>query len=646
MKFPGPFEWKNAEISSELHKFFVLLWWELFDEHTLDSWQVRSGNVRTILQEILESIRVAEDHAPFRHNVPHLLQEALSSCDLDPVFRTHFSFAKQYLTRGRTDSGAKVPADPNSRRDAAQQDELASTASLVRIVLDRSSDYRQRLIADLRGVLSSASDKEKEQVARLTLSLATELSVTGYSTPYLRQVSKRLLDPSLGHFVQRFDSLLAACSGKELEFTCLIPVRGSPTATTSPAVGLRFLAARSSAARSPEETLFTKKHRTVAEATVRALDSTSARTAAEERLESALSAYALYQFDKAPAVGAAEALVMEIGGTPELLLPRHSGTSLKYSLNWQESGTKLLELCSRLQAKPEERERLVAALDYHRIAISAHTEEAKLVNLWVALECLIEGSGTSTIERICRAVPPALVLGHTRRLVSAVAIYIHDMWRTRAKELKAIFPKYDERRLAPEDLLEVLLDPKDSPRVQALFDIVADNPLVKYRIFRLREHALDSPEGLAKRLEHNRQNIDWQLRRIYRARNHVVHRAVCPRGAWKLVENLHAYLVLTTQAVVRDLSGTTGLESIRDVFEGRRLLLDYFINELRLKKRSDRITRPVLLNPDFLLESAPGEETAWSPPPKLGPSASKAQSPTEATHLPTEAPAGTVPQAR
>jgi len=55
MKRPTKDFFIDAGITDPAHQFFVLRWYEIFDEFTFDSWQVRSSNIKTILGEILVS---------------------------------------------------------------------------------------------------------------------------------------------------------------------------------------------------------------------------------------------------------------------------------------------------------------------------------------------------------------------------------------------------------------------------------------------------------------------------------------------------------------------------------------------------------------------------------------------------------------
>lgn len=82
-------EW---DIKSEVHLFFVLRWHELFDEHTFDSWQVRSSNVRTMLDELLYGLKVAQEQPETFKGLSALLDEIKEVGGNDVVIKEEFPF--------------------------------------------------------------------------------------------------------------------------------------------------------------------------------------------------------------------------------------------------------------------------------------------------------------------------------------------------------------------------------------------------------------------------------------------------------------------------------------------------------------------------------------------------------------------------
>ena len=112
----------------------------------------------------------------------------------------------------------------------------------------------------------------------------------------------------------------------------------------------------------------------------------------------------------------------------------------------------------------------------------------------------------------------------------------------------------DEYILHPFDLLSILLDEDSGPNINQFTQIVADDPLIKFRVSRLRSVYFKNPTNLSTGLERHRQNIEWQLRRIYRARNQILHQGICPSGTRQLIQHLHSYYSLALRNILHDLN--------------------------------------------------------------------------------------------
>jgi len=137
--------------------------------------------------------------------------------------------------------------------------------------------------------------------------------------------------------------------------------------------------------------------------------------------------------------------------------------------------------------------------------------------------------------------------------------------------------------------------------------MVGQNPLLCFRVFRHWDLLRDRKK-VCDALAQHRLNVDWQLRRIYRARNDVMHRgrgsAVLPR----LIQHLHTYVGHTLYNLLYDLHNHAGW-SVPDALTHRALLFDRFLDRLR----NGSVPRRALLSPEVILGRTPAGPT-WPPP--------------------------------
>jgi hypothetical protein len=95
----------------------------------------------------------------------------------------------------------------------------------------------------------------------------------------------------------------------------------------------------------------------------------------------------------------------------------------------------------------------------------------------------------------------------------------------------------------------------------------AVSPLTTQRGYRL--HAAASKiSDLWKLVENHRQKVAWQIRRIYRERNRIVHRASPSANSETLLLNLNEYFLVCLDALFGALSSSDGKASLDEIFNG------------------------------------------------------------------------------
>ena len=99
---------------------------------------------------------------------------------------------------------------------------------------------------------------------------------------------------------------------------------------------------------------------------------------------------------------------------------------------------------------------MAAAIEYHRLALLATSDEARLVNLWIALEALCQGGEGSIIERVWSRISPCVSVENVRKNLVSLSIYIKELWdHEDPSPFLTLFPNSSETRLEPSDLADL-----------------------------------------------------------------------------------------------------------------------------------------------------------------------------------------------
>ena len=130
-----------------------------------------------------------------------------------------------------------------------------------------------------------------------------------------------------------------------------------------------------------------------------------------------------------------------------------------YYLGSYESRLLKADLFFRVQrnvcrgTSPPDASQLAAAIEYHRLALLATSDEARLVNLWIALEALCQGGEGSIIERVWSRISPCVSVENIRKTLVSLSIYVKRLWDYEdPSPFLALFPNSTEHRLDPSDL--------------------------------------------------------------------------------------------------------------------------------------------------------------------------------------------------
>jgi hypothetical protein len=108
MLYPTKEKWEAWGIEDECHKFFVLHWHELFHAETPDTWQVRTCNIVTLLEEMIEAARIAEGFDAYRGVLRSILDETFPVVRRDMVVRNTIPSSPRTSNLGKKRRSARI----------------------------------------------------------------------------------------------------------------------------------------------------------------------------------------------------------------------------------------------------------------------------------------------------------------------------------------------------------------------------------------------------------------------------------------------------------------------------------------------------------------------------------------------------------
>jgi hypothetical protein len=562
MKFRSLKNWKTeSDVSALL--FFAQRMEELLFDYTLDTYKPSALNAPALCNEALLVLEDIEANVLDEANLQHVLDELEWSIQGDRV-------AKSLL---EADLSRYLP-----RAESVPNPEKRLKLEVLAGVLDHYR-YFESCVDQLDGAIRGGGKKLIDELAR---TLCTTLINLGQSKYFLykntvdffyydenyfsdsgtsfREFIERIY-PYTHHFDVYFlaSSLLHSIHEESVHFKVekvdVIPEE------------LNQFAAKNDFVANKGEVLV-RIH------DIKSFDIYSARMEAESRLSKIRDLFVLFSH-KAQLTWKDEALIVQLccEEKPSIVKKNRSSMEKGFDLRPPVASKRMNWMLQNINLSPNGSfERFDRVVELHGIGVTNNIPENQLLNLWISIETITPSHiGQNKVSGVVASLKPTLMLNYVLRLVEQVASdLIHwDKYKTK-KILKNISSQ--SIRMATLKLLAVA---DNEPLRRELYAALADFHLLRYRVFRLAE-SLSTPTKVRELLDIHEKKISWQIRRIYRTRNLVVHSGRAPAFIHALIENGHNYLDQIMSQVMLSSCGDYKLHNLDQVFEFTKIRYERF----------------------------------------------------------------------
>lgn len=540
-KFPATL----VDNSIDQHSLFIVqAWHELLNPTTPDSYQAKTLNLPLLLHDMRHVAHVATDDERWLSYLPMLADEL-----------SHVAHGEERL----------LLADPrlafaieDVKQTARARRDLPALLDKLDLALAFMGDPASRLIADAIQLAPAAGSGKKLQrealVARLS-SLATHMQYNGCGDESFAMLDEALLAKTPAEVIAALTSPLQRST---CLWTCILAVSGkrSEVVSTATAADFRPGEARDFAGQGKDAQAWKRLYKDFPQIVVE-VEARSARNAAivaMSRLSAALDVHNLYVnaptflvFDKVLAFSVQDpAQIVRVTPSDHFgLRPRGEHRALAKG--------RIRNIGVRLDG------RLANALESHRLAVSASDPRTAIINLWTAMEALCGHTGPASIgNRVATKIAPIIAWRRWDRIATHLALEIHttrsfvNTWVD-----QRIFPRSKPYKMSADDVLSALTGPRSNPAVEGLFYMVGFSPLLRHRIHEAWK-VFHEPAAVRRGLKTCKDRIEWQIYRIYRSRNLLVHRGESSHLNWRILQNAQYYVSTALGRVMHDMTAHPG----------------------------------------------------------------------------------------
>lgn len=535
--------------------FFAQRMDELLFDFSLDSHKAPALNAPSLCIEAIDLISEIENGF-------------MESSNLEPVL-------EELRWNLQNDSVAKSLLDADSGYYTLRNNDTPLSQTRLRLeVLGRTLNPKRYLDAILWQLRTAVEQKKKREIDELSTKMLTTLLNMGISKQAIfSMVNSAFFDPSgekieslevLDNFIEKiiprshkFDGYVLVSSlikevAKSIQAFRMKLVDGLPEG-----IGINW------SVPSGDHEVLIKLER------IEAPDAHAAKSLMIRRLDALSDLFTLFYHRDQITWRDEAILVQECCDKIALKISSPKGPMEKaFDLSPQRASKQLNALLRNFSARRDVSsfQRFNRVVDLHGVCVTHKVVDNQLVNLWTALETLVPTHvGGSKINKVVRSVLPFTQMAYARRLVDQLLrdLLVWDKWRT-SKLLHKVPLSKGASFL---DRVTALVASKECAELRKeLYAKLGDFHLLRYRCFRLAEQ-LSSKERIFSMLEMHERKVGWQIRRLYRARNLIVHTSKSPSYLETLVTNGHDYLDQVVFDVIRVCSGEYSTRTIEQAFE-------------------------------------------------------------------------------
>lgn len=569
MKFRSLHKWDNPGESKELVLFAQQID-ELLFEFTLDTYKPSAMNTSLLVREAIQTYFAIEAGSIKSPNLGHVIDELCENLDKDIVAKTLL-----LVDLGGVKSTLKDPKTTGKSRLTCLK--LIESQMPLELYKSMNEELLIEAVCNIR---------DRSRIRSLTRSYITTLLNSGYSEKYIQGLTREFFHYSEDRIAGNSDisKYLECFQNEPEEFHVIYRGPSYLRAFKNPAekLGITITADKGELSQVIDKLKFSlSSDQNYLITKCEAKEYYKAKKYSDSKIDQLQTLIGLYHHKETPKK-IETGLVVSPSVYNGMIVashfnPMHKCKDLKIGV----ASNKLKKFMDGFSMERESFFRFNRSADLHALALASDSVENQLINLWTAMESFLpskDDEKKSQIEHISNSIMPFLNIGYVQKIATRLS---KDLLLWNSAVSKNVFKEIDCSGI-PEKTVHLLALEKYEGLRNHLKSRFNDFHLLSER-FAYLEILLSSPSSVVFALDAHKQRVDWQIRRIYRARNMIVHDGRTPSYIEILIENTHDYLDTVFSALMSLGSKDYILNSIDQGFKMMELSYSSYYKRLNEK---------------------------------------------------------------
>lgn len=518
--------------------FFIQGLEEMLFHYGHDSYKVPALNFHYLCIEILSTIEKIEEDVVDKGNMRPLIDELESMFLMDPIAQKLYGADFNSLFYQKNDKGDYSRDCSQLKKDPGNESSLKSIERTLSYFVEDMAigdKYLENIKSEIMILLKAVSfDCEKQkQLSWLSRLLLTELINRGYRQEYIySRIKEYYYNPekNIGSIDEEIEQFWTLFSFEEHEYKISFPIKRADIKKLFEHLPNVTLEANTNC-------LFGNACKWIASMEMKELDPESAYYNASSVLSLFVS-LKQYSSHVSKAYYFNQALVKDQGDEKIYMITKPSSLlSREKSRSEQQVYKRIGQIIRNF---PVIGDKMINVINLHSSAMDSRNVSNQLLNLWTIVEVLVEvdkKNNFSKITQICNILTTVLNASYIKSLVDQLLFDLHHCCNELGPHLQNVTKGEDET----EKMIALLVLPEYQQNKTNLIADLQNYPLLQYRIEHYAEQFSNRKELKGLLLRHRRR-LEWQIMRIYRNRNMIVHDGSHFPYIDLVVQNLHFYV--------------------------------------------------------------------------------------------------------
>ncbi len=567
MEFISAKQFESNQILNKSERLFVSKWCEQFNWDTIDTYRVRLMNSVSILNELHTVIDDYLNESISIENIKMVCIETERILSNDSLLELLYPVEQKFTLR------------QVKNFDKNKISRLKADTNILKLILERN--YKNDIISELTKNFKD-SNSELGYVSFLTQSLGSYLLWEGYSYKYLYELKKIFLSgDSPDSFLKKFVLFAEKITNPKNKFTVYIKLTSRKDLINMGNIFDFSIQGSLNLGYDNENVKkFDKQSGNIycCIPEIMAFDYISAIRIAKEKL-AMFHNLIRWELRKTKLKISPKIMVID-EETNQFYLnhaePRTIGFISSGSIGKLKYYTQNFDNAISINNKKlnsGSREKLSNSLRFFRMGLDADSTESKFIHTWIAIEYLLKtGEHGSIIGLIQQYLPKVIAIKYFSKILKNFSSDLKRINLIESIEKKFTISK-ECGKISLKSIFELLKN-------KSLVDFIDDNPLFVERVKNLSD-MFNSNNLMKEDLHRHLNDLEWNLQRIYRLRNKIIHSAKTSTNILQLESNLAYYFSIIFEIVLYEAAHSdkkTTIEEILSNYVTKYEFLEHYLS--------------------------------------------------------------------